>query len=47
MNTGISTLVTRDSNLIYVPEKWNFDNIIIDPQNTVIPITKYPKRTGI
>ena len=48
MKTGLSTLVTRDGFLIYVPQKWNMDTIpgIPDPQNSIINITKYPERTG-
>lgn len=48
MKTGISTLVTRDNAyLIYVPEKWNFDSTLDDPQNKIIKITEYPNRTGM
>lgn len=46
MKTGLSTLVTKDGYLIYVPEKWNFNTILTDPQNSIIEITKYPNRTG-
>ncbi len=46
METGLSTLVTKDGFLINVPEKWNFKSLMNDPQNSIIDITKYPNRTG-
>ena len=47
METGISTLVTRDGFLIYVPDQCDFNSIFADPQNSIIEITQYPNRTGI
>ena len=47
MKTGISTLVTINNGyLIYVPQKWNFDSLLNDPQNQIIKITSYPNITG-
>lgn len=46
METGISTLVTNEGFLIYVPEKWSFNTLFKDPQNSILDIKKYPNRTG-
>lgn len=47
MKTGISTLVTINNGyLIYVPQKWNFDSLLNDPQNQIINITDYSNITG-
>ena len=48
MKTGLSTHVTKDGYLIYVPMQWNMNILpeLPDPQNEIILITKYPNRTG-